>query len=266
VLGECGWSDARLLEQQDTSEAFNFITEALELPLLSLKVDLFHHGKSDESDHKVIHERLLNLAVPPDVDGKGVKLEDCLEEYFNAQVDVLRDSLEDKAGLVESPQTATSPPARSGDTTIVSQSPLSQDISDDITVPDTPPGPLDNIVRLVSGDDGASVASSTTVQESACASILPRRASSARDEKSQATSSMPSPPPRQRSSTVIQRVLIDKNGRASSEPILSNTLRGQGMGSVVVKALTIPAWQFFRLMRMFNCYCTSSPMCTPMRG
>ncbi|SPQ21628.1 419a408e-6118-47d8-84e2-0f37ae6858fa [Thermothielavioides terrestris] len=96
ALADCGWKEAALLEQQDTSEAFAFIADALQLPLLALQVDLFHQGKGDADDHKVVHERCLNLAVPPDPDGKGIKLEDCLEEYFNNKVDVLRDSVEEK--------------------------------------------------------------------------------------------------------------------------------------------------------------------------
>ena len=96
ALAACGWTEAKALEQQDTSEAFAFITETLQLPLLTLKVDLFHQGKGDDADHKVVYERLLNLGVPPETEGKGVKLEDCLEEYFNAEVDVLRDSLDEK--------------------------------------------------------------------------------------------------------------------------------------------------------------------------
>ncbi|KKY36290.1 putative ubiquitin c-terminal hydrolase [Diaporthe ampelina] len=98
ALAACGWKDAQLLEQQDTSEAFAFITETLQLPLLPLQVDLFHQGKRDDDDHKVVYERLLNLAVPADPEGKGVKLEDCLEEYFNTKVDVSRDGVEEKAG------------------------------------------------------------------------------------------------------------------------------------------------------------------------
>lgn len=50
ALAACGWKDAQLLEQQDTSEAFAFITETLQLPLLPLKVDLFHQGKGDKGE------------------------------------------------------------------------------------------------------------------------------------------------------------------------------------------------------------------------
>jgi hypothetical protein len=41
-LAECGWRDAANLRQQDPSEAFGFITGQLELPLLTLKMDLYH--------------------------------------------------------------------------------------------------------------------------------------------------------------------------------------------------------------------------------
>lgn len=78
-------------EQQDTSEAFQAITDILNLPLLTLKVDLVHGGKDDNDDHKLIQERLLNVAVPDEnPEGVAIKLEDCLESYFNGRVDVNR--------------------------------------------------------------------------------------------------------------------------------------------------------------------------------
>ena len=92
ALAACGWEEAAKLEQQDSSEAYSFITEALKLPLLTLRMDLYHTGTEDDpDDHKYIHERLLEVAVPdPPADGGSVSLEDCLESYFNNQVDVRR--------------------------------------------------------------------------------------------------------------------------------------------------------------------------------
>lgn len=223
-----------MLEQQDTSEAFNFITETLELPLLSLKVDLFHHGKSDESDHKVIYERLLNLAVPPDPDGKGVRLEDCLEEYLNAQVDVLRDSMETKP-------TSTEPPL----------SPITSFVPDDKPVLTESPVSPKPTIRFVSDEDDATSGSTTPKPDLSGLSASPRRATMPHTTSAAETGSSSSspPPPRQRSATVIQRVLIDKSGRPTGEaPSPSRQL--QRKGSVAVKAVTIPAWQFFRLMRI----------------
>ena len=96
ALAACGWEEAAKLEQQDSSEAYNFITEALKLPLLTLRMDLYHTGTEDDpDDHKYIHERLLEVAVPdPPADGGSVSLEDCLESFFNNQVDVRRYILE----------------------------------------------------------------------------------------------------------------------------------------------------------------------------
>ncbi|KAL9090451.1 MAG: hypothetical protein Q9159_001981 [Coniocarpon cinnabarinum] len=93
ALADCGWPDAGRLRQQDASEAFAFITDKLELPLLTLKTDLFHQGKYDKDDHKYITERLLDVAIPENVpQGAAIPLEKCLEEYFNNKVEVRREA------------------------------------------------------------------------------------------------------------------------------------------------------------------------------
>ncbi|GAB1314393.1 hypothetical protein MFIFM68171_04603 [Madurella fahalii] len=215
TLAACGWKDAQLLEQQDTSEAFAFITETLQLPLLALQVDLFHQGKGDADDHKVVHERLLNLAVPPDPDGKGIKLEDCLEEYFNNQVDVLRDSLEEKKG---------------GDRPVL-----------------TPK----STIRIVTQEGvEAPRANVETAQL--------QRSLTEPDGITQSPVSMPSPASasfdtpstsRTRSTSIIQRIVVDGEGRAPDPEATTGLLqRAKRTGSTVVKAVTIPAWQFFRLI------------------
>ncbi|KAJ0420871.1 ubiquitin carboxyl-terminal hydrolase-domain-containing protein [Aspergillus carlsbadensis] len=91
ALAECGWEEAAKLHQQDTSEAFTFITEKLELPLLTLKMDIYHTGKEDvNDDHRFINERLLEVAIPEPIQGHTVTLEDCLESYFNNRIEVKR--------------------------------------------------------------------------------------------------------------------------------------------------------------------------------
>ncbi|KAF2463696.1 cysteine proteinase [Lindgomyces ingoldianus] len=91
ALGNCGWEEATQLCQQDASEAFTFITGALELPLLTLKMDIYHTGREDkEDDHKFVNERLLEVAIPEQEGDKTVTLEDCLETYFNNRIEVKR--------------------------------------------------------------------------------------------------------------------------------------------------------------------------------
>lgn len=214
-MAACGWEDAQELEQQDTSEAFAFITETLQLPLLALQVDLFHQGKKDEDDHKVVHERLLNLAVPPDPEGKGIKLEDCLEEYFNNKVDVFRDSVEEKKGDDEKPLPRET-------------------------------------VRLISEDEDGQGSD----QGDATPHIHRRWTS--QDQTTRApvsmldiTSARPELPatPRHRSTSIIQRIVVEDRKPPSDAENETLLQRARRTSSTVVKAVTIPAWQFFRLIR-----------------
>ncbi|KAF3096096.1 hypothetical protein TWF102_006726 [Orbilia oligospora] len=106
-LAECGWKEAALKQQQDASEAFTFIAETLEMPLLTLKMDIAHGGLDiPDDDHKFINERLLNVAIPSESETTGpITLERCLEEYFNNRVDVQR-KLEQRAGSATAEQSS----------------------------------------------------------------------------------------------------------------------------------------------------------------
>jgi len=55
-------------------------------------MDMFHTGKEDPNDdHKFINERLLEVAIIPETPESGtIKLEQCLEQYFNNRVEVKR--------------------------------------------------------------------------------------------------------------------------------------------------------------------------------
>lgn len=203
-----------MLEQQDTSEAFAFITETLQLPLLTLQVDLFHQGKGDVDDHKVVHERLLNLAVPPDPSGKGIKLEDCLEEYFNNKVDVLRDSLEEKKGGFSTPKNTL----------------LGTTDEDAAT-------PTDN-------GESSKLQRRWTLQETITHSPV-----SMTNPTLEAAAESPAVS-RNRSTSIIQRIVVkNEEDPASNGEAESTSPKHKRKISTIVKAVTIPAWQFFRLIR-----------------
>lgn len=177
-----------------------------------MQVDLFHQGKGDADDHKVVYERLLNLAVPPDPEGKGVKLEDCLEEYFNTKVDVLRDSLEEKKAA-EKVSLSAEPTIR-----LVTE-------AEDLEETDNDPAPIQRRWTIV--EPPAPAGSSSDPQR---------------------------PTPRHRSASIIQRIVLDEEGKPTESDASSPSLleKFKRQGSTVVKAVTIPAWQFFRLIRTSN--------------
>ncbi|KAL2018326.1 hypothetical protein VTK56DRAFT_929 [Thermocarpiscus australiensis] len=214
TLAACGWKDAALLEQQDTSEAFAFITETLQLPLLALQVDLFHQGKGDADDHKVVHERLLNLGVPADPDGKGVKLEDCLEEYFNNKVDVLRYSVDEKKG--------SDKPGLTPKSTIRIV-------------------PADQVETPTEHVENAQLQRRWTVHDGVVQSPISISSPSSATFDTASSS-------RTRSTSIIQRIVVDGEGHTADGEPTSLLQRAKRTGSTVVKAVTIPAWQFFRLI------------------
>ncbi|KAH7008224.1 ubiquitin carboxyl-terminal hydrolase-domain-containing protein, partial [Ilyonectria destructans] len=245
ALADSGWSDARMLEQQDTSEAFAFITETLQLPLLSLQVDLFHQGKRDKDDHKVVYERLLNLAVPPDPEEKGIKLEDCLEEYFNAQVDVQRDSEEAKKASLHEMSRSDLPRLVHRDTIRLITEELGESSTPTVTASPIAMSPLQRTPT-----NEKSKPEESKPDETGTPGETPDGGTNGKTVGSEPGLVAPQPKPtvRARSTSVIQRVLLDEQGRPSSPDNPTMLQKAMRKGSTVVKAVTIPAWQFFRLI------------------
>ncbi|KAG5355285.1 hypothetical protein CJU90_4319 [Yarrowia sp. C11] len=91
-LMEAEWCDGQSLHrQQDVSELFQFICDKMDMPLLTLKVDIAHGGKEvREDDHKLVNERMLHIPVPGDDSDPPILLEQCLEQYFSNSVNVRR--------------------------------------------------------------------------------------------------------------------------------------------------------------------------------
>ncbi|CAD6501704.1 BgTH12-01954 [Blumeria graminis f. sp. triticale] len=90
ALVACGWEHNQT-EQQDASEFYGFIAQTLNIPLLSMKSNIFHHATPDENhDHRIVEEQVLNVSIPDTDDGQTIPLERCLEGFLNNTVEITR--------------------------------------------------------------------------------------------------------------------------------------------------------------------------------
>lgn len=115
-LMKLGYNEAMSHKQQDLAPLFEFLTETLQMPLLTFKVEIKHLGKHENDDTKFSKERILFVSVPEaqessspvkpedkhvedhQKDDDAILLEECLEHYFNNSISVKRE-LERRATL-----------------------------------------------------------------------------------------------------------------------------------------------------------------------
>ncbi|BFZ55461.1 hypothetical protein PYCC9005_002502 [Savitreella phatthalungensis] len=106
-IARCGWEDARSSQQQDTSECFGFVAEALGMPMLTFKVFIAHGGRVDaDTDHKLVQERFLALSVPEPTDAQKrglqpiapIALVELIDSYFHTKLEVRRSINRQKSG------------------------------------------------------------------------------------------------------------------------------------------------------------------------
>jgi hypothetical protein len=230
ALAACGWEEAAQVCQQDTSEAFGFITEKLQLPLLTMEMDIFHEGKGDAADdHKFINERLLEVAIPQQApEGRPIRLEDCLEEYFNARVEVVRRL--DRRNTLQLPNTQFPP---------VSGLPT-------LDEKESTPENIENV-------DGNNMLVMSPIEEkSEVADHVGSIDTGMKPMTMVHSPSSPiSPPPttRQRSTSIIRRVMVpEEPGEGSTGGDTSSVHSSVRKGSLR-KEVLMPAWQFFRIIR-----------------
>lgn len=206
------------MQQQDASEAFTFITGKLELPLLTLKMDIYHTGKEDESgDHKFVNERLLEVAIPPEpTDGRNLTLEDCLEAYFNNKIEVKR--YLERRNTLSSTKSMDSLSISKGFTTHVEV--VEADATPTLSpVPSNSPQ-VENVTPWSSFAEFSETLRSST--------SLPRR-----------------------DSIVRERFIPDSSGESSAENDAA-TSKAEGRKGIYRKEVMMPAWQFFSLIRTFQ--------------
>ncbi|CAI5757173.1 unnamed protein product [Candida verbasci] len=121
ALMKLGFDEALSHKQQDSATLFEFLTETLNMPLLTFKVDIKHGGKANkQDDEKFAKERILFVSIPDEEElenvvsekdaigpqvlqvendpEESILLEECLEHYFNNSISVKRE-LERRATL-----------------------------------------------------------------------------------------------------------------------------------------------------------------------
>ncbi|GAB7352694.1 hypothetical protein MBLNU459_g3053t1 [Dothideomycetes sp. NU459] len=223
ALAETGWDSAAKLNQQDTSEAFTFITGQLELPLLTLKMDLFHTGKEDPTDdHKFINERLLEVAIltePPE-GSSVITLEDCLENYFNNRIEVKRHLERHRSNTMRSTASNDRPPPFSEKSTAMH-------------------------VETVEIAEPVQVSEESPVTES------PTTDSPATPVKSPLDRIRPGPRKRADSIFSQRRVQASGDEKKDLDDTVSLASSKQRKASIRTEVL-MPAWQFFKLLPWYT--------------
>ncbi len=196
-----------------------------------MEMDIFHEGKGDAADdHKFINERLLEVAIPQQApEGRPIRLEDCLEEYFNARVEVVRRL--DRRNTLQLQNTQL--PPISGLPTLDEKDGTTQHIENI----------EENGVLLMSPIEEKS-ALAEHIGDTDAEGYTPMT-------PLQSQSSPVSPPPttRQRSTSIIRRVMVPEEtgeGSASGDTV---SVHSSVRKASLRKEVLMPAWQFFRIIR-----------------
>ena len=187
-----------------------------------------HEGVEDKKDdHKEVYERLLEVAIPPPPpDGSMLKLEDCLEDYFNNRIEIKRhlqrrNTLErmnsvrsmDKSRLQESESTDK------GGTTHIEIVEVPSNI--DSPLPQTPKTPT-----------APGIQKYKTPQTPPTPQRTPRPVDG-----------------RRRADSIFSERYVDDKKGADSSSVLSGRRRAS---SILRREVLMPAWQFFRLIRAYS--------------
>ncbi|KAF2005422.1 cysteine proteinase [Amniculicola lignicola CBS 123094] len=216
-LGNCGWEEATQIRQQDASEAFTFITGALELPLLTLKMDIYHTGREDkEDDHKFVNERLLEVAIPKQEGDQILTLENCLENYFNNRIEVKR-YLQRQNTIISTQPVHQEQESSKAEMIHIEAVEVSESSSPIATTPTTPATPLSPIRPGLAGRRRA---------DSIFSERYIRRGTSS-DERA-----------------FDEKKLLDE--------MLNHSSEGRPRSASLRKEVMMPAWQFFSLIPWYT--------------
>jgi hypothetical protein len=196
-----------------------------------MEMDIFHEGKGDAADdHKFINERLLEVAIPQQApEGRPIRLEDCLEEYFNARVEVVRRL--DRRNTLQLPNTQFSP--ISGLPTLDEKEGIAEpveNIEDKDLLVMSPVEENPELTGHMGGTDAGGFNPMTPVQ-------------------SQNPPVSPPPTTRQRSTSIIRRVMVPEDPGEGSASGDTASVHSSVRKASLRKEVLMPAWQFFRIIR-----------------
>lgn len=180
-----------------------------------MKMDIYHEGQEDSADdHKFVNERLLEVAIPdPPANGEKIKLEDCLEGYFNNRIEVMRMREQERRNSLK--RRATNASAQ---TPTEEKAGASEHIEDN-------GGPSTEEIDFGTG---------SIAEVGARSSKVPDLSPSSPKAESKKISSIKAALLRQRSPSIIKKV---------NDPVRKGSMRN---------AVQMPAWQFFCLLPWYT--------------
>lgn len=171
-------------------------------------MDIYHTGKEDVADdHRFVNERLLEVAIPEDNphSDEPIKLEECLEVYFNNRIEVRR-HLERRSTLHSTQENGQSAQGSSEKSNV-----MHVETVEVVSAPETPPAPTYS-----------------------------------------RTSSNPKSPVKPVNTRHRTDSIFSERHAEDGEPSDNRPPVGPGRarsGSLAKKEITMPAWQFFSLIR-----------------
>lgn len=261
VLNSLGCDLAMSGRQQDTLQFFEFLSDSLSLPLLTMKLDIIHSGRMNLNDDlRIIQERVILISVPPhkggtDKDkyaavGPPVPLEDCLNNYFNNSVTVRRHIDQKRirsASITEQPEITQSP-----DLEIYEKFGVVR--SSENAIEPSPPPPLSssprsiNILRPAGSHEDGSLGEEVSAFSGMSTSAFSGRSIDSIDRVSQVGSiskvSERMEASRTRSSTIVSVL--------NNVPVQDPSTITRRASSISNAEVPLPAWMFLQLLPYYT--------------
>lgn len=243
ALIKAGWESTGASAQQDCCELFNFITDALSMPMLTLKLEIAHEGlDSKEDDHKLVNERMLLITIPGKTGDEPILLEQCLESYFANSVQVFR-QLQRRRTLDSNSQSGPPTPSRKRQLSICFSS---REIPSSVVTRDSDDDDDDDEENSNNGDD----------QQSATRALLNRQLAAAADHgranvRNSISSVISGSAPHGEQLPAYSSLYSHSDFATSAEKPSLSTLPPNSLWTPN-KEFSLPAWMFLQLVPFYT--------------